>query len=401
MRSNQLAIVVGDRLNAPRASLKYIAKKIVEKFSLKLEIHDDDQIFYEWNTLINEAEKYDSRENLIKFVKGIIENVSNGNIYQRIASIPISNFVDLTINRSLLPALNTAHKSPKLHAFKSQFLGAWQQSNPTEPNLFFCFGDLDERFPLVGLHEQILIHPQNRIQIENMIEMITDKDLLLLDISAFEAEYMLHLNYLVSSASKVVNTNDPNQDWLYWSRRGVVVLNTSTVEILDFLVPAKTNFLAGLGVAIPRMKLIDAARHKQYDCFLCYFSRDKAFAKRLENDLILRGLRIWRDDNKIDVGDSFTDKIQEGLKDSYTFIILLSGETLQRPWVKEELRAAYNLRLAEELKILPVLYEDCEIPPFLSDYKYADFRDEKRYTEQLGLLERSISNAVKLARRKI
>ena len=73
---------------------------------------------------------------------------------------------------------------------------------------------------------------------------------------------------------------------------------------------------------------------------------------------------------------------------------------LSRPWVREELNAAYNLRLAEELKILPVLYKDCEIPPFLIDYKYADFREEKRYTEQLGLLERAIRNAVKRIRRK-
>ena len=85
---------------------------------------------------------------------------------------------------------------------------------------------------------------------------------------------------------------------------------------------------------------------------------------------------------------------------SYTFVIILSPEAISRAWVKEELRAAYARRLGGDLKILPVLHKECEIPPFLADYKYADFRDEKRYHEQITLLERSIKNAVKRAREK-
>jgi hypothetical protein len=47
-----------------------------------------------------------------------------------------------------------------------------------------------------------------------------------------------------------------------------------------------------------------------------------------------------------------------------------------------------------------VLHKECDIPPFLADYEYADFRDEKRYHEQISLLGRSIKNAVKKAREK-
>jgi hypothetical protein len=78
----------------------------------------------------------------------------------------------------------------------------------------------------------------------------------------------------------------------------------------------------------------------------------------------------------------------------------LSPEALLRPWVREELRAAYVRRAAGELKILPILFQDCEIPPFLADYEYADFRDDRRYGEQVALLERSIKKAVKQARKK-
>jgi len=142
------------------------------------------------------------------------------------------------------------------------------------------------------------------------------------------------------------------------------------------------------------------SREKQYDAFISYFSGDRPFVQKLEQDLRLRGAHIWRDEREIDVGDSMSEKIQNGLTDSYAFIIVLSPEAITRPWVNEELRAAYAQRLAGNFKILPVLHQECDIPPFLGDYKYADFRDDRRYEEQLGILERAIRNAVRSARDK-
>jgi len=130
------------------------------------------------------------------------------------------------------------------------------------------------------------------------------------------------------------------------------------------------------------------------------FSGDKAFAIKLESDLNQRDLRPWRDEGEIEVGDSISDKLELALKDSYSFVIILSKEALQRPWVREELRAAFSLRVEEQLKILPVLYKDCEMPVILMDYKHADFREGKNYAEQLEFLARSIQNAVERARRK-
>ncbi len=88
------------------------------------------------------------------------------------------------------------------------------------------------------------------------------------------------------------------------------------------------------------------------------------------------------------------------MTDSYTFLIVLSPEALGRPMVNEELRAAYQLRVAGEFKILPILHKECVIPPFLADYRYADFRDPQRYEEQIGLLERAIRRAVEESREK-
>jgi hypothetical protein len=151
---------------------------------------------------------------------------------------------------------------------------------------------------------------------------------------------------------------------------------------------------------IPRGTVLEVTRSKRYDGFMSYFSGDAEFARHLERNLRLRNLNIWRDERDIEVGDSLSTTIQEGLEQSYCFVVVLSPEALTRPWVNEELRAAYARRLAGELKVLPVVYKDCKLPTFLADYKFADFRDETKYEESLALLERSLKNAVKRAQEK-
>ena len=179
-----------------------------------------------------------------------------------------------------------------------------------------------------------------------------------------------------------------------------MVGDSSAQDLIARLVPAHGKEYSFLDAIVPSRKLVDISREKQYDAFISYFSGDRDFVAQLERDLVLREFHIWRDEREIEVGDSMTDKIQRGLSDSYTFIIVLSPEALARPWVNEELRAAYAQRLGGNFKILPVLHRECEIPPFLADYKYADFREPRRYQEQLALLERGIRNAVREARGK-
>ncbi len=380
-------------------SLNFIGKMIAKKYSIKLTLKNEYEIFSNWNGLIDKAENNKNRENIKDYLKDVFSKIRPVSLIKQIASLPISNYIDLTVSRLLYRATIELGKEPILHDFETQRMGSWQHSNPSNPNIFFCFGNCYSNNPWIGVHEQIFLQEQNRIQIENMMEMVDNKDILLLDISSYEAEYMLHLSSLVHSSSKIVNTSDVNNDPVYWSKNGVLIYGQSVSSVIGRLSPhfgTEYTMWDRFGLR----KLIDTSRKKDFDCFISYFSGDKDFAKRVENDLSLRGLYIWRDDNEIEIGDSFTDQVEKGLRNSYSFIVVLTHEALKRPWVKEELRAAYNLRLAEEFKILPLLYKECEIPLFLSDYKYADFRDEKRYTEQMGLLEKSIRNAVKKARNK-
>jgi hypothetical protein len=109
--------------------------------------------------------------------------------------------------------------------------------------------------------------------------------------------------------------------------------------------------------------------------FLSHTSTDKLFVSRLASDLRVRGIGVWYDDWEMRVGDSLVERIQEGIQESGFLAVVLSPRSVQSGWVRRELNAA----LAEELQrkgvfVLPILFEDCEIPLFLRDKLYADFR---------------------------
>lgn len=398
-RSNQLAVAIGGRFSAD-AALPALAESLQKRFDISFPTSNAFEYYSRWNEFIDRLEDKVDREVVWRDIAERVASVEPDRIHRKVASIPISNFIDATLDRRFTKALIEGGKKPILHAFRQQRIGDWRQSNPARPNVFFTFGAFDSFHPWEGLHEQLCIHPQNRIQVENMMEMLRQKDLLLLEFSSFEAEKILHLGYLAGAADKVANRLDPNNDFEYWTKRGAFLANVDTEAVIDYLLPADLKSYTLWDMPFPNRMLIDVAREKDYDCFISYFSGDKMFVQRIGGDLRQRGIRIWIDDAEIEVGDSISDKIEVALKRSYTFAIVLSKQALSRPWVRDELRAAYSLRHAENLKILPLLYEDCEIPLFLADYRYADFREEKNYTEQIELLARSIQNAVKQARRK-
>ncbi len=91
------------------------------------------------------------------------------------------------------------------------------------------------------------------------------------------------------------------------------------------------------------------------------------------------------DEKEISVGDSLYESIQTGLLNFDHTVVVLSAAGLKRPWIRREIATAYNLEIESgRNKILPVLTEDCVIPPFLKDKRYADFR--KRYSSGLAEL---------------
>lgn len=112
------------------------------------------------------------------------------------------------------------------------------------------------------------------------------------------------------------------------------------------------------------------------EAFLCHSSSDKGTVRMVHDDLTALGVKCWLDENKIKVGDSIVGKISEGLSSCQTLIIFLSQASVESIWAKKEWQSFLSRQLSgKELKILPVLLEDCQVPEILADLKYADFRE--------------------------
>jgi molecular chaperone DnaK len=109
--------------------------------------------------------------------------------------------------------------------------------------------------------------------------------------------------------------------------------------------------------------------------FLSYSSKDKTFVEQLARELDRRNIGVWLDKWEIRVGDSLIWKINEGLRSHDFLVIVLSPDAVTSSWVQRELSSALMSELnKKKVIVLPILLRDCEIPPLLSDKKYADFR---------------------------
>ena len=133
---------------------------------------------------------------------------------------------------------------------------------------------------------------------------------------------------------------------------------------------------------------------KKIQVFLSYSRDDKKIADRLGSDLSSHGIDIWIDDKNISLGESILSGIQEGLNSSDYLLLLLTPKAIASQWVKTEWLTKFSKQVQSgSIQVIPLMMEDCELPLFLLDRKYADFR--KSYEDGLSTLL-SCLNEVKI-----
>lgn len=133
-------------------------------------------------------------------------------------------------------------------------------------------------------------------------------------------------------------------------------------------------------------------QEKYHGIFLSHTSADKPFVRQLRNDLLTHGVpRVWVDEAEIEIGDSLTEKIAQGMKEARYIGVVLSSKSIEAPWVKKELEIAINREISVgEVVVLPLLYEDCTLPTFLEGKLYADFTSPTQYESSLAKLLRKL-----------
>ncbi|OQW65619.1 MAG: molecular chaperone Tir [Nitrospira sp. ST-bin5] len=136
----------------------------------------------------------------------------------------------------------------------------------------------------------------------------------------------------------------------------------------------------------------DVTRGSYHGIFLSHTGEDKSFVRDLKARLEAHGVKnVWLDEAEIQIGDSLTKKIEDGLRKTKYIGIVLSPRSIKSPWVEKELEVAITREISTgEVVVLPLLYEECELPAFLVGKMYADFTSPAKYDESLGKLLRRL-----------
>jgi hypothetical protein len=159
----------------------------------------------------------------------------------------------------------------------------------------------------------------------------------------------------------------------------------SVAQVLDLGVRVET--LVNDAVASKEARRAEH-RHERI-AFLSHSSKDKGFVRRLAADLVAGGVKVWIDEQRILVGDSIPEKIAQGLAESDFFLIVVSHNSVESPWVKKELNSALVHEIERrKVAVLPIKLDDAKLPDSISEKHYADFRGS--YDEGLKKLLQSI-----------
>ncbi|HIE25277.1 MAG TPA: toll/interleukin-1 receptor domain-containing protein, partial [Anaerolineales bacterium] len=106
--------------------------------------------------------------------------------------------------------------------------------------------------------------------------------------------------------------------------------------------------------------------------FLSYSRKDKDFAKKVAEDLEEAGHDVWWDITDIDGGDRWAKEIQEGLNQSQILVLIVSSNSVVSEWVEKEFLYASS----RNMKIVPLIYEHCDLPIWLLNLQYIDISGE-------------------------
>jgi tetratricopeptide (TPR) repeat protein len=111
------------------------------------------------------------------------------------------------------------------------------------------------------------------------------------------------------------------------------------------------------------------------DVFVSYAHADQAWVRVLAENLYQAGLNVFYDEWMIAAGDVLVHKLDEGIRNSRNGVLVVSPAALERPWVQEEYAAMLTRAVAGKQRLIPVLLQEAEMPPFLASRVWVDFRN--------------------------
>ncbi|MGB8982400.1 MAG: toll/interleukin-1 receptor domain-containing protein [Anaerolineales bacterium] len=131
---------------------------------------------------------------------------------------------------------------------------------------------------------------------------------------------------------------------------------------------------------------------KQLQVFLLYSRGDRQAVRRLHSRMVKAGAKAWLDEKNILPGQDWQAEIRKAIYSSDIVIVCLSRQfNKQGGYRHEELRIALekaNSLPGEQIFIVPVRLEECEMPEPLRRWQRVDLFAADGYKKLLNVLQR-------------
>jgi hypothetical protein len=103
--------------------------------------------------------------------------------------------------------------------------------------------------------------------------------------------------------------------------------------------------------------------------FISYSRKDMEFVRKLAGDLEQAGFDVWWDITDLRGGDDWVRSLPAAIEASQFFIIVLTPNSIESEWVQKE----YTQALTLHKKIIPLMFEACNVPFALNTINYVNF----------------------------
>ena len=130
--------------------------------------------------------------------------------------------------------------------------------------------------------------------------------------------------------------------------------------------------------------------------FISHASEDKdRFVLDFASKLRAQGIDAWLDRWEMLPGDSLVDKLfEEGIHSATAVVIVLSKNSVDKPWVREEINAAFVKHVAGGMKLIPVLLDDCRVPECLASTLWERISDLTTYEQSFERIVAAITGVL-------
>ncbi|MDA1051450.1 MAG: toll/interleukin-1 receptor domain-containing protein [Planctomycetota bacterium] len=130
-------------------------------------------------------------------------------------------------------------------------------------------------------------------------------------------------------------------------------------------------------------KKVKRASKPKYQMFVSHATDDKWIATTFCEKIDATGASTFRDDRDINGGDDIPEEIRTQIKQSRELVVLLTPESVDRPWVLLEVGAAWGWR--KDYRIVPVLCHVTvdAIPDIVKGKKAFQLNEFDQYLKEL------------------